>query len=233
MSLADLGNLLGAIVGFVLTLFVFSYLLGDNFLFRLAIHVFIGATAAYVAVVALYSVIWPRLLSPLLFGSPVDRVMALIPLVLSILLLGKATLRLSSIGSLVVAFLVGVGAAAAVGGAVMGTLLPQVEATMSGFDLNALVQSGKNVGFELFNGLIILIGAVSTLIYFQFSLRSKPGLPASQPIWLRMVSGLGQGFIAIAFGALFAGVYAAALVAMIERFDSLIQFILGFLMPAS
>ena len=35
------------IAGAVLTLMVFSYLLGDNFLYRIAIHVFIGAAAAY------------------------------------------------------------------------------------------------------------------------------------------------------------------------------------------
>ena len=35
------------IAGAVLTILIFSYLLGDNFLYRIAIHIFIGAAAAY------------------------------------------------------------------------------------------------------------------------------------------------------------------------------------------
>jgi hypothetical protein len=37
-----LPDLLGGFVGLLLTLLVFSYLLGDNVLFRITIHIFIG-----------------------------------------------------------------------------------------------------------------------------------------------------------------------------------------------
>ena len=42
---------IGLIIGFVFTLMIFSYLLGDNFLYRLAVYVFVGFTAGFIAIV--------------------------------------------------------------------------------------------------------------------------------------------------------------------------------------
>jgi len=233
MNLADVGNLLGAFVGFVLTLLVFSYVFGDNVLFRLALHIFIGATAGYVTAMTIYNVIGPRLLSPLVSGLLIEKLMALIPLILSLMLFSRVFVRSSFISNLVVAMLVGVSAAAAVGGALTGTLFPQMRATINGFDTNAILQSGKSLGYELLNGVIILLGTTSTLIYFQFSTRVKAGLAMQQPFALKIISFVGQVFIALAFGSLFVGVYAAALTALIERMNAIIQFILQFIWPVS
>ncbi len=167
MNLADWTNLLGALVGFILTLIVFSYLFGDNALFRFALHLFIGVAAAFMAAVAFFNVLWPRLLSPVLFGLPLERLIALVPLGLSVLLLGKASPRLAGWGRPVLAFMVGVGAAAAIGGAILGTLFPQVQASMNLFDIQAIIINGKSLGWELFNGTIVLVGTAVTLIYFH------------------------------------------------------------------
>jgi len=43
----------------VLTLLVFSYVLGDNVLYRIAVHVLVGAAAAYIAIVATEGVLYP------------------------------------------------------------------------------------------------------------------------------------------------------------------------------
>ncbi len=48
----ELLDRIATIAGAVLTVMVFSYLLGDNFLYRIAIYIFIGAAAAYVLIVA-------------------------------------------------------------------------------------------------------------------------------------------------------------------------------------
>ena len=37
----------GLVVGAVLTLLIFSYLLGDNPLYRLTLHIFVGALVGY------------------------------------------------------------------------------------------------------------------------------------------------------------------------------------------
>jgi hypothetical protein len=217
---ADWGSILGAFTSFILTLLIFSYLLGDNVLFRFAVHLFVGVAAAFMAAVAFYSVIWPHLVEPILYGLPIERLLALVPLVLSVLMIAKASPRLSGWGAPVMAFLVGVGAATAVGGAVFGTLFPQVGASINLLDVQAIITSGKSLEWELFNGAIILVGTVLTLAYFHFYVRS-PG-----SLWTQGLNMVGKVLIAIALGVLFAGVYSAALTALVERLYSLVTFLL-------
>jgi len=225
MAGLGLADLVGGIVGFVLTLFIFSYIFGDNLLFRLAIHIFIGVAAAYAAIMIWYNVIWTQLVLPLLSG----QVALLIPLLLSFLLLAKAVPRFSGLGNPVMAYLVGVGAAAAVGGAVFGTIFPQAGASINLFDHANLLQ-GKDaldVTVNFLNNSIILVGTLTTLAYFHFGTRGGGDFTQQRPLLLRLVSWVGQAFIAVTFGALFAGVYAAAVSALIERLSFLVNFILG------
>ena len=50
--------LIGPIVAMLLTIMVLSYIIGDNILFRLAVHIFIGVASGYAAVLILYNVLW-------------------------------------------------------------------------------------------------------------------------------------------------------------------------------
>lgn len=229
MNLAEMGipDLVGALVGLVFTLFVFSYIFGDNFLFRLAIHIFIGVAAGFAAVIAWNSVILPQLVIPMLNGTQEVRLFLLVPLLLSLLLLAKASNRLAGTGNVVMAILVGIGAATAIGGAVVGTIFPQVDATTSAFALQSVARPGSNLLIQLMEGSLVLIGTVSSLIYFHFGARSGNDRSAQRSKWIDWVGNIGQGFIAITFGVLFAGVYAAALTALIER----LSFITGFFTP--
>jgi hypothetical protein len=227
MNLANVGtaDLVGAFVGFVLTLCVFSYILGDNPLFRVASYLFVGAAAGFVAVAAFYSVIWPRLLQPLLFGSQPERLMALVPLLLCILMMLRIFPRFSGLASPALAYLVGVGAATAIGGAVLGTIFPQIGATASAFDVNGIASSGKNVALELLNGLIILAGVVLTLGYFQFGQRARPDATTQRSAFRQIFYWGGGAFIAMTFGVLFANVYATAMAALVERLGFLVNLI--------
>jgi heme/copper-type cytochrome/quinol oxidase subunit 2 len=68
------------------------------------------------------------------------------------------------------------------------------------------------------NGLVILVGTVTTLIYFQFGIkRQEEGVPVQHSVILEYLSAVGQGFIVITLGVLFAGVYIATLTALIDR----------------
>jgi len=231
---AELGiaDFLGVLVGFVLTLVVFSYVFGDNVLFRIAIHLFVGVAAGYAVAIAMVNIVLPQLVSPLLTGGPQERLAALIPFILSLLLLAKVSPRLSSLGTPVMAFLVGVGAAAAIGGAVFGTLFPQALAAMNMFGAQALLQDGGAVGglSRFANAGVMLVGTLTTLAYFHFGAGSQKGAQKDRPLWLQVIAWIGQLFVAVTFGALFAGVYTAALMALIERLDFFLQFF-GSLIP--
>ncbi len=211
-------DLIWTLVGFILTLLVFSYLFGDNFLFRIASYIFVGISAGYVAVVVVYQVLLPRLITPLIQGSTLERVLVLIPLVMAALLLTKISSQFASLGKLPMAFLVGVGAAVAIGGAIFGTLLGQISGAARPFDL---VTSGRGFG-GLFEGLLVLIGTIGTLAYFQFSASNRSTQPAARSPIVESLAIVGQVFIGVTLGAVFAGVYAASLTALMDR----IQFIL-------
>ncbi len=226
MAEMSLPDLVGSILGFSLTLMVFSYVFGDNALFRATIHLFIGAAAGYAAVVAWYNVTWPQLFLPLVFGSQSERIYTLFPLVLSGLLLFKISPRLSRYGTPAVAYLVGVGAAVAVGGAVMGTIFPQTLATMNLLDLEAIRQSGETPIWLLIQGLLIILGTVTTLAYFHFGARQKVGEPTKRAEWIEILALIGQVFIAITLGVVLAGVFTSSLTAMIERINYIADFVL-------
>ena len=154
-------DLIGLSLGFLLTILVFSYLLGDNPFFRLAVHIFIGISAAYVALVTINNVLIPRLFVPLINGTQGERLLSFLLFIPSLFLLFKAT-PLRRAGNWSVAILVGIGAAAAIGGAITGTLFPQILGTINSVDpaANAIK---TNRGDQALNGVIMVGGPLSRL----------------------------------------------------------------------
>jgi hypothetical protein len=208
---------ISAVIGLILTLLVFSYLIGDNPLFRSAVYLFIGVSSGYAAVVIWHQVLVPKLFQPLLSADPNQLLPVVVPLGLSVSLLAKLSPRISWLGSFAMAILVGVGAATALSGAVIGTLIPQSRAAMDAFFLPTFTQ--------LLQGIFMLAGTALTLAYFQFSATRAADGSVKRNIIFEFLAWLGRIFIAITLGVLFAGVYMAALTAMIERLSSMINFI--------
>lgn len=214
-------DLLSTISGLLLTLMVFSYLWRDNPLFRMALYIFIGVSAGYAATVVWHYVLVPKLFEPL--QDPDQLILLIIPLILSLSLLAKLSPRISWIGNFAMAVLVGVGAAAALGGALLGTLIPQAQAAMDAFDIRAAASTSDALS-GLVGGVVMLAGTVFTLGYFHFSaVRAPDGTARRNPVF-ESIAWVGRIFIAITFGVLFAGVYMAALTAMIERLGFIINF---------
>jgi hypothetical protein len=217
-------DLMTGFLSFLFTVLILSYVVGDNVAFRLAIHVFIGISSGYVATIVLMQVIAEKLIFPLFVGNVFDRVLAAIPLILGLVLLfTKTSSRLEGLGRWLVAFLVGTGAAAAIAGAIIGTLFPQVLSTINLFDLKITPDALGNAG-NLGAGLVILLGTITTLAYFQFTLFGKNAASGKRGTIMRIVAMLGQIFIVITLGALFAGAFSAALTAFIDRIHSIVEF---------
>ncbi len=215
-------ELLSGLVGLTLTLLVFSYLINDNPLFRMAVYLFIGVASGYAAVVVWQYVLVPRLVIVLQSTDPNLWLLTIIPLVIGFSLLAKLFPKLSWLGNLAMAILVGVGAATALGGAVLGTLIPQVGAAIDAVDFRSATEGGFA---KLVEGSIMLAGTVFTLGYFQFTAgRAPDGTPKRNAVF-EGIAWIGRFFIAITFGVLFAGVYMAALTSMIERLTSIVNFI--------
>lgn len=205
-------ELISTLIGLILTLMVFSYLIGDNLLFRLAINVFIGVASGYAVVVVFSSVLLPKLRA-LSVDNPVQLGLGIVPFILGITLFAKLSPRTAAIGSFAMALLVGVGAATALSGAVIGTLIPQARSAMEAFT--------SPIFLQWLQGVVMLLGTVLTLAYFQFSATRAADGSVKRNIAFESLAWLGRIFIAITLGVLFAGVYMAALTAMIERLSSI------------
>lgn len=212
---------LSGFVGFLLTIMVLSYIIGDSPFFRFATYIFVGVSAGYVAVVILRQVLLPFLITPLISNPWPASGLMLIPLFLSVLVLMKISPRLSWLGGPAVGYLVGVGAAVAVSGAVLGTLFPQIVATVQPFDWMGISNAGGDPIQSVFTGVVVLAGTISTLAYFHFGARRQLDGSVKRNFFIGTVAWAGQLFVAITFGVLFAGVYSAALTALIERIHSL------------
>ncbi len=218
-------DIIWTLVAFFLTLLVLSYALGDNPLFQIASYLFVGVAAGYIAVLILYQVVWAKLALPLMTAPLEQKLLTAAPLALSFLLIFKLFPRTAAVGNVSMAFMVGVGAAVAIGGAFTGTLFGQIRGALSPFDLPE--DTGAALS-QLAGGIILLFGTMTSLAYFHFEAHQPGRVNLRQPKIVRLFARFGQIFIAVTLGALFAGVLAAALTALIERLDFVIRFILSF-----
>lgn len=197
-----MNELLPIIAGLLLTLFIYSYIVGDNPLYRIAVHLLVGISAAYAAVVVVRTVFVP--VFDEILAAPTDpaNLVWLVPLLLSILLLLKFIRPLAWAGNSSVGILVTAGAAVALVGVVSGTLIPQ------------LLQTG-NTNPVL--GLVTALLTIAVLLYFQFTGRPDQDGEDRAPAWRRLIAGIGQATIMITFGALFAGAFSTSLTLLVER----------------
>lgn len=215
------------IMAFFFTILVLLYAFGDNTFFRLAIHIFIGVSAGYAGAVALNDVLIPRL-------SNLEGTQYMVALGLIILLAMKISPKTAALGNPVSGLLVGAGAAIAIGGAIQGTILPQVSGASNFFNPELLKQAMQQSDFAqvfelVFGGGVVLVGTIATLIHFHFGVKYVPNQIPERNQIIRVFSWIGQGFIAVTFGVLFAGIYSAALAALVERFNFVVSFILDFM----
>jgi hypothetical protein len=216
------------VVSFLLTVMVLSYLLGDNVFFRFAAHLFIGITAGYVVLLIIYEIIWPYLLNPLISGSLIERLWLGIPILLILILIISQIKKFTWIGSLPLAYLAGLAAAVAVGGAVFGTLIPQSRAVIDSFDPSDLTTASGPGWMNIIDAVVMLVGTITTLSFFYFGRKRKPETDSDfkeRPVIFEGLSKIGQIFIGITLGAVFAGVFSSALLALIDRILIMGQFI--------
>jgi hypothetical protein len=115
-------------VAAVMTIAVWSYLVGARRLFVLTQHLLAGLATGYLVVLAIRDVLVPRLVVPLV-EHPRDNALLVPALVLVAMLIGASWLPRRAMAP-VGAILVGGTAAYALGGAVVGTVLPQIAAAL-------------------------------------------------------------------------------------------------------
>jgi hypothetical protein len=216
----NLSDLMWSVVGFLLTVMILSYLIGDNVFFRFAAHLFVGITAGYLVLVIVNQVLWPYLLQPLVSWTWIEKIWLIVPIVLILLLVLGQIPRFAGIGSIPLAYLAGLSAAIAIGGALFGTLIPQSRTIIEAFNPANWYEEPQLASFRIIEAVIMLLGTLGTLAYFHFGRKrnSENEVEKSErPLIFEAWSKVGQVFIGIALGAVFAGLFSSALMALIDR----------------
>jgi hypothetical protein len=214
----DFESILGAWVATGLTLFIFSFLYKDNPLFKLAEHLYVGVSVGYTIVKAYDTVIVHLIVKPIFEQG---EFALLIPVAIGMLMLTRYVPKAAWLSRYAFAFIVGVGSGLAIPRTISSFILRQVEDTVR--PLLSLA-GGDGVTFSMnllnpassINVIIILIGVISVLFYFFFSIEhSGPG---------KMVARTGVMFLMIAFGAAFGYTVMARMSLLIGRLTDLIEF---------
>lgn len=230
MTVQDL-DLIAGFATFILTLMVYSYLLADNFLYRIAVHILIGAAAGYIAIIAFEEVIIPWVNNTLNtegrsgYEQGAAVAIGILPIIFTLLLLAKNTTRFAGYSNLIfLHVLLGIGTGIAIIGALVGTVLPLIEATADSVNTYTALDS-----------IFITVGTVATLLYFQYLGRRLPNeaIPRRRTPLRRLgrligraTNFVGQTVIAITLGALYAGAILTSLNIFSHVLNEQVRFLL-------
>jgi len=218
----------GTWVAFGLTILAYAYLGKEipffDAIYRVVAYLFVGVALGYGAVLAWHGVLVPRLISHL--GA--KEWFYLVPLLLCLILLTRARRSWQGVSRLTLAFLFGVGAALAVGGALVGTLIPQVQATFASLNpahyQARAAQEGMWAGSYVLDAVLVAVGTISSLLYFTFTTaKGATSLEKTGRRIQQIAAGFGKVFIMFTFGALFATGAISRIALLVDRVRFLIE----------
>lgn len=192
---------IGATIGGLLTLAIFSFLYKDNPIYRIVEHLFVGLAAGYYLALEFHQVFRPNLWDPLILEQ---RWINLIPLILVVLLFTRLIDSISWLSRWSMGLLIGAFSGLAVIGFAQGDLLPQIRGNLLPLWTGDLWGS--------INNWILVVGLISSLFYFFFSVEHKraPGVVAKLGIYFLMISfGASYGFTVMARISLLIGRFTA------------------------
>jgi hypothetical protein len=205
---------LGIITAVALTLAMYSFLYKDNPVFKITENLFVGVAMGYWIIITWFNILKPdvyeQLIVPLFKDTGnAPQYIVIIPTILGVFMLLRFSNKLSWLSRWSFAFVVGLGAGITIPNFIHAFILKQLT-----FD--SLIAASLP---DSINNFLILLGVVSVLIYFFFSLEHKGVIGG--------VSKIGVWFLMIAFGASFGFTVMARMSLLIGRIQFLIRDWLG------
>ncbi|MCD4690048.1 hypothetical protein K8S17_01155 [bacterium] len=183
-----------------LTLAILSFLYKDNPFYKLAEHLYVGVSAGYWLIYVAFFDVEPMLIDTFRTETGIEKWIILIPGALGLIMLSRWFPKTAWLSRWPIAFTVGIGAGLGITANLQGYVIPQVEATfipMTGWNLATL------------SSIILVVGVVTTILYFYFSKPHKGILGGTARI--------GIVFIMISFGASFGYTLMARISLLIGR----------------
>ena len=204
--------LIGAWVATGLSLFMYSFLYKDNPFFKLSEHIYVGVSVGYTLMITYDEVIVKKLYVPMVQQG---NWWLVLPMLLGLLVLARFIPALAWLSRISFAFIVGFGSGTAIPRQISSYILQQLQGT-----LKPLVTVGaggvSGVTFAGLNTLLVLVGVVSVLFYFFFSIEHT-GI-------VHRVARVGIYFLMVSFGAGFGYTVMARMSLLIGRFDELMLY---------
>jgi hypothetical protein len=207
------GKTAGILVATGMTLALYSFLYGDNPLFKAAEHLYIGVGLAYQIVI-----VWFEYIKPEAYKQFIRYFVRDVPgkpdwwlapaLVLSALMLARLIPAVAYLSRIPVAFIVGFTAGTQVPNFISANVLQQVYGTIG--PMLTLDGIGAWIG-----QIVIIAGVVSVLMYFFFSVEHRGAFGVG--------SRLGVWFLMVAFGASFGYTVMGRMALLVGR----LQFLIG------
>ena len=212
-ALPPLAELIGLWVAAFLTLAIFSFLYGDNPVYKLAEHIFVGVSAGYSVVIVYYESVLADLINPLFRPSEANLEHAnywvIIPGVLGIMMLARFVPKYAWLARWPIAFVIGLGAGASIPSTLQADVIIQLRETVAPLWAPKAGQTSLMTAWVGFSSLALAVGVVCTLTYFYFSSPHRGVLGTA--------SRVGVWFLMIAFGAGFGNTVMARLSLLIGR----------------
>ena len=204
-------TLVGAWVAVGLSLLIYSFLYKDNPFFKLAEHIFVGISIGYLLTITYYQVMVNKLYLPMMQQG---KWWLVIPAFLGMLMLSRFIPPIAWLSRISFAFLLGISSGLAIPRQISSFILQQVQGTIK--PLVTVGDSGVTFTLANLDSLLILIGVVSVLFYFFFSIEH------TGPV--RRVARIGIYFLMISFGAAFGYTVMARMSLLIGRLDELVLY---------
>ena len=202
---ADLWKAVGLIVAAGLTLIMYSFLYRDNPLFKVAENLYVGVSLGYSAIITWRESLRPEVYEPIVLAPTADAFLyALLhrslPIILGILLVTRLSRKYGWLSRYSYATMIGWGSGLAIQVVTHTFILKQLYAAIVPLQSVASKQAASMAIFSqawflevvlpIVNVALVLVGTVSVLWYFFFSVEHKRagGVVSKVGIWFLMIS---------------------------------------------
>jgi hypothetical protein len=199
----DWGTTISTTVAALLTLAVFSFLYRDNPFYKFAEHLVVGVSAGYWMVLLYHQTLKQRAFANIFTKG---QWWYIIPIILGIMMWTRLVRKWSWVSRYSLAMVIGIGAGAAIPLEMKAKIIEQLNGSV---DLVSQMHAARSTLAMGVNGVIILIGIITGLIYFYFSKAHKGATG--------FLARIGIGMLMIGFGASFGFTVMARISLLIQR----------------
>ena len=209
-------KLIGVWIAAFLTLCIYSFLYRDNPFYRFSEHLFVGISVGYGIVLSIHQGLIPLAWTP--FWQAITQwppgwgLTKLIPIAIGLLFFARLIPNYAWLIRYPIAILMGIGSGLAIPNVMQADIFRQVHGTLVPF---SQIHAGTLSGSEIFGAILMLIGVISTLTYFFFSVEHR-GVVGG-------VSKVGIIFLMIGFGSAFVNTVMGRVSLLIQRVEFLLQ----------